>query len=390
MSATSDNRSASTRNGGTDVDTVIIGGGQAGLSTAYHLGRHDHSCVVLDANHRVGDNWRQQYDSLRLYTPVQYDSLPGMEFPGDRWSYPGKDQVADYLEGYAARFRLPVRTETRVQRLARHGDGFRVTTNTGTIDCRNVVVATGTFGRTPAIPDFAADLDPAILQLHSSEYRRPGQLREGAVLVVGGSHSGCDIAFEVARTHPTTLVGRDPGQIPLDWNGKRIRLAMPVLVFMWRHVLTRRTPMGRKAMQEERHHGGPMLRVKREHLAERGVQRNEARVEGVRDGKPLLSDGTVVDAATVVWATGFRQEFGWLDLPVVGEDGWPREYRGVAEDVEGLFFCGLSFQYAFSSMVLPGVGRDAAYVADRIRARSRKLDRAGGRDRAGAAAGSAA
>jgi putative flavoprotein involved in K+ transport len=144
-----------------------------------------------------------------------------------------------------------------------------------------------------------------------------------------------------------------------------------MIVFLWRHVLTRRTPIGRKEMPEVRFHGGPMLRVKREDLAARGVTRNTGRVVGARDGLPLLDDGSVVDAANVIWATGFRQVLDWIHLPVLRVDGWPEEYRGVVAAAEGLFFCGLSFQYAFASMVLPGVGRDAEYVARRIEARAR-------------------
>ena len=226
-------------------------------------------------------------------------------------------------------------------------------------------MATGTFGRTPAIPEFAAELDPRIVQLHSSEYRRPGQLPEGRVLVVGASHSGTDIAYDVAQTHPTTLCGRDCGEIPIDfdsWLGHRV---FPLIVFAWRHVVTRRTPMGRKEMPHIRKHGGPMIRVKRRHLAERGVERLADRATGVRDGRPVVGD-EALDVATVVWATGFRQQFGWINLPVIGDDGWPREYRGVVDDAPGLYFCGLSFQYAFSSMVFAGVGRDAAYVAEHL------------------------
>ena len=237
-----------------------------------------------------------------------------------------------------------------------------------------MVVATGTFGRTPSIPDYAADLDPSILQLHSSEYRRPGQLRDGPVLVVGASHSGTDIAYELAATRPTTLVGRDCGEIPIRLESRLIPVVFPLLMFAWRHVLTRRTPMGRKEMAAIRFHGGPRLRVKRADLDERGVVRNEARVQGVRDGLPLLSDGTTVDAANVIWATGFRQAFDWIDLPVVGADGWPREHRGVADDVPGLYFCGLSFQYAFSSMLLAGAGRDAEYVARHLSERTPRRD----------------
>jgi putative flavoprotein involved in K+ transport len=354
------------------VETVIIGAGQAGLATAYHLRRRGRDCVVLDRNRRLGDNWRQQWDSLRLYSPAKFDGLPGMPFPGEPWSFPGKEDVADYLESYARRFELPVRLGVRVDRLsaAPDGEGYVVATDSGPIRCDNVVVATGTFGRTPNVPEAAKDLDPSILQLHSSEYRRPGQLREGPVLVVGGSHSGCDIAYEVAASHPTTLVGRDPGQIPVPWGSRRLHVLFPVLLFLWRHVVTRRTPVGRKEMEEIRHHGGPMLRVKRADLAERGVVRNESRVEGTRDGLPLLADGTTVEATNVIWATGFRQAFGWIDLPVLGEDGWPREYRGVVDGSPGLFFCGLAFQYAFSSMLLPGVGRDADLVAQRISERT--------------------
>lgn len=355
------------------IETVIIGAGQAGLATAYHLTRRGRDCIVLDHNRRIGDNWRQQWDTLRLYSPTKYDSLPGMKLEGDPWSYPTKDQVADYLEAYARHLELPVRLGVRVERVTGAGDpedGFVVTTSTGAIRCTNVVIATGTFGRTPAIPAYAGELDPSILQLHSSEYRRPGQLRDGPVLVVGASHSGTDIAYEVAATRPTTLVGRDCGEIPVRLESKKMRLVFPVLMFAWRHVLTRRTPVGRKEMAEIRSHGGPMLRVKRSDLADRGVVRNEARVEGVRDGRPLLADGTTVDVANVVWATGFRQAFEWVDLPVFGEDGWPREYRGVVTGAPGLFFCGLSFQFGFSSMLVGGAGRDAEHVACRIAERT--------------------
>jgi putative flavoprotein involved in K+ transport len=355
------------------IETVIIGGGQAGLSTAYHLKQKGRDCVVLDRNQRIGDGWRQQWDSLRLYSPAKYDGLPGMPCPGEPWSFPGKDDLADYLEAYARRWEIPVRLGVRVHRLSARdteGGGFVVDTSTGRITCDNVVVATGTFGRTPSVPDFAKDLDPSILQLHSSEYRRPGQLREGAVLVVGASHSGSDIAFEAAATRPTTLVGRDCGEIPVRLESPGMKVLFPVLLFLWRHLITRRTPIGRKEMSHLRFHGAPMLRVKRSDLAERGVVRNESRVDCVRDGLPVLADGTVVDVANVVWATGFRQDFDWIDLPVFGEDGWPKEYRGVIDDAPGLFFCGLSFQYSFSSMLVGGCGRDAEYVARRIVARA--------------------
>jgi putative flavoprotein involved in K+ transport len=357
------------------VETVIVGAGQAGLGTAQRLRARARECVVLDHNQRIGDNWRQQWDSLRLYSPAKFDGLPGMKFPAAPWTFPTKDDVAAYLEAYASRWDLPLRLCTRVGGLARGADdGFIVTTDVGSIHCDNVVVATGTFGRAPLIPDYASELNPSILQLHSSEYRRPGQLRDGPVLVIGASHSGTDIAYELAATRRTTLVGRDRGEIPLRLDSRMMPAVFPLLMFAWRHVLTRRTPMGRREMTAIRFHGGPRLRVKRADLAERGVVHNEARVQGVRDGLPILSDGTAVDAANVIWATGFRQAFDWIDLPVVGTDGWPREHRGVADSVPGLYFCGLSFQYAFSSMLLAGAGRDAEYVARHLSERTPRRD----------------
>jgi len=355
------------------IETLIIGAGQAGLSTGYHLQRRGRPFLIVDGAERVGDNWRHQWDTLRLYTPAKYDGLPGLPFPADDpWHFPGKDEVAAYLEKYALHFDLPVRMSTRIDRLqAGPEGGFVATIGVDTITCDNVVVATGSFGRTPFVPAFAGDLDPGIKQLHSSEYRRPDQLAAGTVLVVGGSHSGLDIAYEAAQTRDTILCGRDCGQIPVPLESRRGRMALPVVFFMFKHVLTRRTPIGRKEFPEMRFHGGPALRIKRKDLERRGAERVTSRVVGVKDGKPLLDDGRVVDAEAVVWCTGFQQRFDWIDLPVFGEDGWPVEYRGVVDTAPGLFFCGLSFQFAFASMVFMGVGRDADFVASRVAERAR-------------------
>jgi putative flavoprotein involved in K+ transport len=348
------------------IETAIIGAGQAGLATAYHLQRRGRQCLILDGNRRIGDNWRTHWDSLRLFTPAGYDGLPGLPFPASKWSYPTKDEVADYLEAYAERFALPVRMSTQVDRLEVVGGNYVLHIGDDRIIAENVVVATGTFGRTPSIPDFAMDLDPAIRQLHSSDYRRPEQLRPGRVLVVGAAHSGTDIAFEVSATHPTVLAGRDPGEVPVRLDHWAVRVVFPVVAFVNTHVLTRRTPMGRKVMDQARFHGGPSLRVKRADLRARGVERVLDRVTGVQDGRPVVASGQVLEVANVVWCTGFRQVFDWIDLPIFGSDGWPQEMRGVVPTAPGLFFCGLAFQYALSSMALPGVGRDAAFIANQI------------------------
>ena len=348
------------------VDTLIIGAGQAGLSLGYHLRKAGRSCLIVDASTRVGDNWRSRWDSLRLYSPARNDGLPGMDFPARRWSFPTKDDVADFLEAYATKFELPVRGGIRVRRLAKSGEGYLVDHDDGSFEANNVVVATGTFGRNPCVPGFAADLDPRIVQLHSSEYRNPAQLQDGPVLVVGASHSGSDIAYELAQDHHVILSGRDTGQIPVRLDSPAIRVAWPLVFFVFGHVLTRRTPMGRKMVDGERHHGAPFLRVKRSDLAAAGVERVLSRTTGARDGLPVLADGRVLDVANVVWATGFVQDFSWIELPVTGDDGWPIEERGVVDSALGLYFTGLAFQSSMRSMLIGGAGADAEHVARHI------------------------
>ena len=363
-------------------DTVIIGAGQAGLSVGYHLRARNREFVILDAGARVGDNWRCHWDSLRLYSPARYDGLPGMPFPAPPSSHPGKDDVAEYLAAYAAKFALPVRGGVRVRRVSRAGDGFAVDCETGEdgaaggfrLQARNVVVATGTFGRQPAIPAFADQLDPGILQLHSSQYRNPSQLREGPVLVVGASHSGADVAHEVVADHQTILSGRDTGQLPFR-EGRSGLIGFSIIFFVGGTLMSIRTPVGRKMRPEDRQHGGPLLRYKRADLEAAGVERVVERVTGVSDGRPVLAGGRVLDVANVVWCTGFRQDLRWLDLPVVGEDGWPLERRGVVESVPGLYFSGLAFQSSFRSMLIGGAGADAEYVVRHL-ARRRVTERA--------------
>lgn len=352
------------------AETVIIGAGQAGLALGQQLAQRDRRFVILDALDRVGDNWRRHYDSLRLYSPACIDGLPGLPFPAPPYHYPTRDEMADYLQTYAEHFDLPVHLRTRVDQVRPGGDGYVVSTTSGQrISAANVVVATGTFGR-PHTPGFAVDLDPTIVQMHSSQYRRPAQLQPGPVLVVGASHSGSDIALEVATEHDTVLAGRDTGQVPFDVEGPAMRVLRRVLPFVTTKVLTIRTPIGRKIRPKIREHGAPLLRVKRKHLAAARVERAEERVVAAHDGRPQLDGGRVLDVANVIWATGFRQDFSWIRLPIVGDDGWPRETRGVVDDAPGLYFMGLAFQYAFGSMLLVGVEQDARHVAAHIAQRN--------------------
>lgn len=371
-------------------ETVIVGGGQAGLAVGYHLAKRGRSCVILDANERIGDSWRKRWPSLRLYSPARAAGLPGMRFPAPPYSFPSGRDMADYLETYATRFELPVQTGIAVDELERNGDGYVVTSGERRIEADNVVVATGVFQHDyPVTPAFAAELAPRIRQLHSADYRSPAQLQEGPVLVVGAAHSGGDIAYEVARAgYRTLLSGRDTGQIPVDIEGRGARFLFPLLRFVATRVLTVSTPLGRKARPVIRAHGGPLLRVKRADLEAAGVERVFERTVGVQDGKPVLADGRVVDVANVIWCTGFRNDYGWIRFPLpVDADGYPEQERGAVPSSPGLYFVGLPFLHSFASMLIIGAGRDGEKVAKHILSNgsgSRRRERRGSRRRTSA------
>ena len=354
-------------------ETVIIGGGQAGLAAGYHLRRRDRSCVILDAGKRVGDSWRKRWPTLRLYSPARVDGLPGMAFPAPRNSYPTGYEMADYLEAYAQLFDLPVRPGIAVDGLERNGTGYVVTAGDRRFDADNVVIATGVFQHEhPVIPNFAGELHPSIRQLHSADYRSPAQLQEGPVLVVGAAHSGGDIAYEVARAGFRTLLsGPDTGQIPFDIEGRLAPFVFPLLKFAATRVLTVSTPMGRKAKTAMRTHGGPLLRVKRADLDAAGVERVHDRTVRVETGKPVLADGRIVDVANVIWCTGFRNDYGLFGFPVPTEDdGYPAQKRGAVPSSPGLYFVGMPFLHSFSSMLILGAGRDAERVAKHLVSRA--------------------
>ena len=352
------------------IDTIVVGAGQAGLSAGYHLAKRGLPFVILDADARIGDHWRDRWDSLRLYSPARYDSLPGMRFPAPSSHWPTGREMGDYLEAYARRFDLPVRSGTRVDR--DRADRRRLRR----VDRRTA--SASPHARSSSRPGRSAS--PTSRRSPPSSIRRSGSCtrtstatrpssRTGPVLVVGLSHSGADIAFEAANAgHRTILSGKSHGQLPIKvTDSKRAMLGWPVVEFVFGHVLTIRTPMGRRMRPEVRKGGGPLLRVRLGDLDRAGVERHDAKTVGVRDGRPVLADGTVLDVANVIWATGYRPDYAFVAAPIVGEDGWPIEERGVSPTVPGLYFLGVPFQYAFTSMLVAGAGRDARYVVDHDR-----------------------
>lgn len=349
--------------------TIVIGAGQAGLAVGRALRERGMDAEILEAEASPGESWRRRWDSLRLFTPAQYCSLPGMAFPADQGALPTKDQVADYLAAYAAG--LPVTAGVTVAAVHPDGTAFTLDTSAGEFTARHVVIATGAT-KIPFVPDVAGRLSPAIHQLHSSDYGNPGQLPSGSVLVVGAGTSGVEISLELARERQVWLAGRAPFHIP----DPVLKHAGGAYWHFINKVMTRRTPLGRKIARDFTAQGGPLISVSLADAEQAGVKRLP-RLEDVDDaGRPAFADRPALDVSTVVWATGYRPDYGWIAGPPMGglpgrgipvdARGWPVTVRGEVPEVPGLFFVGLPFQFGLTSTLLGGVGRDAAHVAARI------------------------
>lgn len=344
----------------THYDCIVIGAGQAGLAAGYYLKRARLQFTLLDAAEEIGSSWRQRWDSLRLFTPAGYDGLPGLPFPGERYCLPGKDDVADYLAAYAMQFELPVRLQTPVTHLRSAPGGYSVGTGRGEdILARAVIVATGATQR-PYIPLFAAGLDPAITQVHSSAYRRPEQLPAGTVLVVGAGNSGVQIALELSEAgRRVVLSGPDTGFLPRRFLGR------DVYDWLWPTIM--RPPvdtiLGRYLTRGKRFAGDPIVGVSPRAPERAGITR-KGRTIGAQEGLPVFEGGSLGSAlSAVVWCTGFRPDYGWIELPVLGLDGYPVHHRGLAPGAPGIAFLGMRHQYRLGSALLGGVGEDASYVA---------------------------
>jgi putative flavoprotein involved in K+ transport len=349
-------------------NVIVVGGGQAGLAAAYYLKRRQRSFVILEARERAGEAWRTRWDSCRLFTPSCYNSLPGVPFPMPRKSFPTKDEMADYLDTYAARLELPIRFGTTVERLRRDGDHYMLTARAQQFHAANVIVATGL---SPSVPRFASELNPEIRQLHSSEYRRPSQLLDGDVLVVGAGNSGVDIALDLAPARRTWVSGRDVGSIPVPsrhlywyWWLAHHRIIVGTRVGRWRRAIRHRgTRQGGATHQGS---GTQLVRFRYSDLAAAGVERVPA-TQGTLDGLPVLEDGRVLPVANVVWCTGFRPGYHhWIHLPVFAADGLPIQDRGVVAGAPGLYFVGLPFQRDVTSELIVDMDKHTPYIIEHL------------------------
>ncbi|MFH2039631.1 MAG: NAD(P)-binding domain-containing protein [Chloroflexota bacterium] len=345
-------------------ETIVIGGGQAGLAAGYHLSRRNGNFVILDNNSRTGDSWRSRWDSLHLFTPSQFNGLPGMAFPMPKNCTPTKDEAADYLEGYARHFNLPVLHGVRIDAIDRIDQGYRLSSSASTYFTKNVIIATGPF-QLPKTPVLASELDSSIFQLHSSAYSNPGQIQASSVLVVGAGNSGAEIALELFKAgKQVRLSGRDVGRIPANSRFGKVFDGRPIWWFMT-NILSVKTPIGRKIRKSEMSHGTPLGHVTRQELEEAGVEL-VPRLTAIRSGRPQLEDGRILAVDGVIWATGFQPDYAWIHLPIFDENGLPEHNRGVVSGAPGLYFIGLPFQTALSSSLLGGVGRDAAYIVQQV------------------------
>ncbi|ADB76464.1 flavin-containing monooxygenase [Geodermatophilus obscurus] len=341
------------------LEVLVVGAGQAGLALGQHLARRGANFLLLDAGPQIGHSWRSRWDSLRLFSPAQYDSLPGLPFPAPADTHPSKDDVADYLQSYAAHFALPVRCNSPVLRLHPDADGsFTATTPTGTLRAEQVVVATGPF-QIPHIPALAEQLDPLVTQLHSAAYRNPTQLPgAGRVLVVGAANSGLQIAAELAATRPVTVaVGSRPTELPQRIAGRDL--------FFW---LTESgfftVPAHTRIARRLRARGDIVIGTRSSTLRRRGID-FRPRLTGITGRTARFADGTTVGVDAVVWATGYRPDYSWLHVPGAVVDGRVRHTGGVT-DVPGLYFLGLPWQTCRGSALLGFVGADAAALSARM------------------------
>jgi putative flavoprotein involved in K+ transport len=349
-------------------DVVVIGGGQAGLAVSHYLARRGLRFVILEAAPRVGDSWRSRWDSLVLFSPARYSELPGVRFPGDPDRYPGKDEMGDYLDLYSRKLDLPVRLKSHVRSLSRAEGRYAASVDGTAYEAPAVIVATGGFQR-PRVPGFASELAPDVVQVHSAEYKRPDQLPPGPVMVVGGAASGLQIANELADEREVYLsVGSRVPSLPDFVLGKDVFWWLDHLPLM---RITIDTRPGKRMSRRPLIKGESLRKLSRRDTVERLDRAVDARGRAI-----VCRDGRAVEAPTVVWATGFRPDYSWIDIPAFDDTGSPIHSRGVTES-PGLYFLGMRWQHSLGSSLIGWVRHDAEFIAKQAVERVRSVPEGG-------------
>jgi putative flavoprotein involved in K+ transport len=349
-------------------DVAVIGAGQAGLSMGYFLARQGRKFVILEGADSIGSAWRSRWDSLLLFTPRRYDSLPGLPFPGEPEGYPTRDEVIAYLDRYAADFELPVELQSAVRSLNAQDGKFVVELDDRQIQTDQVVVATGPF-QVPRVPALAAELAPEVFQTHSTGYRRPSDVPEGTVVVVGGGNTGYQIAKELSATHRTHLaLGSRQTPLPQRFLGRDLFWWLTKTGLIKKTVDSR---IGRRARHRDTLVGSNPRQLKRY-----GVD-VKPRAVGASGRTLSFEDGSKLDVDAVIWATGYRPDHSWIKPPVLDSEGRISHRRGVT-DVPGLYFLGLTWQHTRGSALIGWVKDDAEFIAERIDTFAQAQTSAGG------------
>ncbi|EFI70152.1 NAD(P)/FAD-dependent oxidoreductase [Lysinibacillus capsici] len=337
------------------LDIIVIGAGQAGLSMGYYLQQGGYNFVILDGEKRIGDTWRNRYDSLILFTPKSYSSLLGMRLEGNKNALPTKDEIADYLEAYANRFLLPVKMETTVHKIQKIKNTFEVSTDKGIFHSKQVIIASGAFQK-PFIPSISQSLSKEVFQIHSSQYKSPEMIPDGPILVIGGGNSGTQIATELAENLEVTIAISHPFKfLPLNIMGKSIFHWLEKVGLLYAGTDTRRG----KWFQNQ---SDPIFGHELKHLIRKGKIKIKPRVLTTQGREITFNDHSKINAQTIIWSTGFVPDYNWIDIEgVLDEKGFPFHKRGLSP-IQGLYYIGLPWQHQRGSALICGVGKDAEFL----------------------------
>jgi len=340
-------------------DVIVIGGGQAGLAAGYYLREANRDFLILDKGEYVGESWKIRYDSLQLFTPRRYSGLPGLQMQGNPWGYPHKDEIADYLAEYQSKFRLPVQLRTEVRKLVVRDGQFCITTPEGEMTANQVVVTTGPF-QSPNYPHFCSQLSSKIMQLHTANYQNPGQLPGSSVLVVGAGNSGSQIAYELSKTKKVYLSASGAIQyLPYRVLGRSLFWWYDKIGLLQKGAETR---LGKKLMAKK----DPLYGFELKKAIARGEVSIVPRAIGAEGESVIFEDGSDVQVSAVIWATGFKPDYSWIDIPEAFDaDSAIAHERGVST-LPGLYYIGLPWQSARGSALIGWVHRDAEYIGQAI------------------------